>query len=124
MSTFGPDDLSEWIDLFTDTMVIDQQAGVDEWGNPIIQTQQSIACKITNRGKAGGSDKGAGEQRTQDDLWRVTVVFVQTTPTPSVNEQITLNGDQYTIETVTVYDDDRGKCFEITATSLTEETIP
>ena len=115
-------DLHEWADLLTDEIIIDQQTGVDSWGNPVIVTSEPVNGKITNRSKSGGNDYTQGLEQYPDN-WSVTVVFPETIPPPSIGVEIKINGERYEVNSLTIYDDIDGKVYEATCTNV-EDTDP
>lgn len=112
-------DLHEWADLLTDEVIVGSQAGVDEWGNPVLVTSYPVGGRILTRAKAGGSNTGS-ETSTHPGDWNITVVFPETSPTPAIGALLIVNGVNYEIDTLTIYDDLEGQSYEASATIIQE----
>ena len=114
--------LDEWLDLLTDEIIVDQQTGVDSWGNPVIVSSEPTNGKITSRSKTGGADYNQSNEQHPDN-WSVTVVFPETIPPPSIGNEIKINGERYEIASLTIYDDIDGKVYEASCSNV-EDTDP
>jgi hypothetical protein len=113
-------DLHEWADLLLDEIVVNQQVGRDAWGNPVIVTSEPVLGSIISRTKAGGN-RSSGNYSEPADLWTLVVVFPETSPTPEVGSQITINDQDYTVRSLTVYQDHLGQAFEATCNNIPDE---
>lgn len=119
-SLFGK--LTEWADLLTDVIEVDREVGKDHWGNPIEAATTSTNGLIISRTKGGGNESSSDRQN--ENNWTIVVVFPETTPAPSVNEVIRINGKSWQIDELTIHMDIEGKVCEATCHNLEAEVQP
>lgn len=119
-SVFGA--LTEWADMLTDVFEVDREVGKDRWGNPIDTTTTSTNGLIINRRKGGGSETPSDRQH--ENYWVIVAVFPDTTPSPSVNEVIRINGKPWQIDSLIIHEDVEGKVCEVTCHNLEAEVQP